>query len=604
MSKNSFAASPADAAPDHGPAVRVGRAVRPALGQAALAALLLGLPAPALAQPMQSQTESVDRVGMPPPAATRTGTPPPAAVRAGTPAPAPNRPVAGASAPAPAPARGQPAEPLTLRNFVRLLNNADEQILVQRLEAEIARERVRGAEALYEPAFNLGTSYDSSYVLNTSNEILQRANQATYSAQIYQVNSSISARLPLGTDVEIGYNVGRIQNSLQQIVGSRTPEYKAWFGLRLTQPLLANFGSDATNRPIHVAEHEREMAREAVRQVSAQRLVEGASAYLATQRAEARVRIRTRIVELTQTLARDLRAQQNSGLRSSGEVMGIDVLVAQRQAALRQAQQDLEEQMSDLQARLSARELASGRSQRPRRYAAADPLVLTAQRIALPETASGNGFDFATGELPSLFTESLARRPESRFMANRLLRDDVEVRFARNQTLPELNFIARAGIDDLNTEARYRPINEYASNRGVNYNSWMVGLQLRVPLYGDNRRQAELSQARLRQNQTLIAQRAVQQRIVNEVVSSVNVLNRVMDLVEQHRTAFDQQRRLVALDEDLLRQGRRSRVEVIRRQIEALEAQEQMLDSIMLANRAGYVAALSRGDILSRLDLE
>jgi outer membrane protein TolC len=368
--------------------------------------------------------------------------------------------------------------------------------------------------------------------------------------------------------------------------------------MRLTQPLLANAGPDATNRPIHIAQFEREMAREAVRQVSAQRLVEGISTYLATQRAEARVRIRARIVELTESLARDLRAQEDSGLRSSGEVMGIDVSVAQRQAALQQAQQDLEEQMSDLQARLSARDAASVRVQRPRRYAASDALVLTAQRIPLPEMSPGNG------ELPALFTESLGRRPESRFMDNRLSRDDVEVRFARNQTLPELNFIARAGIEDLNTASRYRPISDYALGDGVNYGGWMVGLQLRVPLYGDNRRQAELSQARLRQGQTVIAQRAVQQRIVNEVVSSINVLNRVLEMVGQQQTAYNQQRRLVALDENLLRQGRRSRVEVIRRQIEALEAQEQMLDSIMLANRAGYVASLSRGDILRRLELE
>jgi hypothetical protein len=75
-------------------------------------------------------------------------------------------------------------------------------------------------------------------------------------------------------------------------------------------------------------------------------------------------------------------------------------------------------------------------------------------------------------------------------------------------------------------------------------------------------------------------------------------------MVEQQQTAYDQQRNLATLDEDLMRQGRRSRVELLRRQIEALEAQEQLMDNIMLANRAGYVASLSRGDILSRLELE
>jgi hypothetical protein len=282
--------------------------MRHILRSGAVAVAMLGLAVPAaLAQQYPSQIMQPDRVGMPPPASMRIETPPPAALRAGPPPPAPHRPVAGLTMPQQA---GMPAEPLTLRNFVRLLHGADEQILVQRLEAEISRERVRGAEGLYEPSFNMTSSYDSSYVLNTSNEILQRANQATYGSQIAQFNSSVSVRAPSGADVEIGYNVGRIQNTLQHIVGSRSPEYKAWLGMRITQPLLQNFGMDATNRPIHVAEYEREMAREAVRQVSAQRVVEGLSAYLATQRAEARVGIRTRIAELTQTLTRDLRSSR------------------------------------------------------------------------------------------------------------------------------------------------------------------------------------------------------------------------------------------------------------------------------------------------------
>jgi outer membrane protein TolC len=542
------------------------------------------VPPPALLDPLRPTTE--DPAG---PRAAGPATPRPGQA-------APPR----AAAPAAQPAGAGREQALTFRGFIQMLHGSDEQILVQRLEEEISRERVRGAGAIYEPVLNVTTSYDSSYVLNTSNEILQRANQATYSARIGQINTSVAMRAPTGADVEVGYNVARIQNSLQRVVGSQSPEYKAWLGIRVTQPLLRNFGPEATNRPIHVAEAEREMAREAVRQVSAQRMVEGISTYLALQRARERVRIRTRIVELSGNLLADLRAQQGSGVRTSGDVLAVEVSHAQRQAALQQARQDLEEQISDLQARLSAREQERGRTVRPRRYMAADRLQLTAQRISLPESLD----EGESGALPPLFTESLSRRPESRFMDNRLTRDDIEVRYATNQTLPDLNLIMRWGIDDLNTAARYRPLTDYARSDGLRYNSWMVGVQLSVPLFGDNRRQSELSAARLRQSQTLTAQRAVQQRVINEVISSVNVLNRVLDVVDQHSTALNQQRRLAALDEELMRQGRRSRVELLRRQIEVLEAEEIMVDNIMLANRASYVASLARGEILSRLELE
>ena len=508
------------------------------------------------------------------------------------------------------------AEPLTLSGFIDLIHGSDETILVQRLEEEIASQKVKAAEAIYEPFFTANASYDNSYILNTANEILQRASQAEYRSRVAQVNNSIGVKIPTGADVEVSYNVARLKNSLQNTVGSISPEYKAYLGLKLTQPLLRGAGLDATNSAIRIAEYEREMAREAVRQVEAQRLVEGITVYFNVQRAQQRVRLRREALEISRRLLQEMRSQERNGLRSAGEALDVESATSQRQAQLEQAQQDLEEQINELQARVSARARDAGLL-RPRRYVAADRLILQAERIALPAELTGDELtgrpgagnvpmpdrpDAANG-LPPVFADGLARRPESKVIQNRIARENVDVQYAENQTLPELNVVARYGIEDLNTEARYRPVTSYLGS-GIPYNSWTVGLSFKVGLYGDEKKKSDLNAAKTRRQQAELAQMALQQRIVNEIVSSANVLDRILDVVERQTATVDTQRRLVAMEEGLVRQGRKSSVDLMKRQLDALAAEEALGDSIVLANRASLIASQAQGRLLSRFDLE
>ena len=523
-----------------------------------------------------------------------------------------------AAAPAVRPER---AEPLTLSAFIDLIHGSDETILVQRLEEEIASQKVKAAEAVYEPFFTANASYDNSYILNTANEILQRASQAEYRSKVAQVNNTIGVKIPTGADVEVSYNVARLKNSLQNTVGSISPEYKAYLGLKLTQPLLRGAGLDATNSAIRIAEYEREMAREAVRQVEAQRLVEGITVYFNVQRAQQRVRLRREALEISRRLLQEMRSQERNGLRSAGEALDVESATSQRQAQLEQAQQDLEEQMNELQARVSARTRDAGLL-RPRRYVAADRLTLQAERIALPAELTGHepaGHEWtgrpeagnvpmpdrpdAANGLPPVLADGLARRPESKVIQNRIARENVDVQYAENQTLPELNVVARYGIEDLNTEARYRPVTSYLGS-SIPYNSWTVGLTFKVGLYGDEKKKSDLNAAKTRRQQAELAQMALQQRIVNEIVSSANVLDRILEVVERQTATVDTQRRLVAMEEGLVRQGRKSSVDLMKRRLDALTAEEALGDSIVLANRASLIASQAQGRLLSRFDLE
>ncbi|WP_151447205.1 TolC family protein [Lacisediminimonas profundi] len=489
------------------------------------------------------------------------------------------------------------AEPVSLKAFAGLIAVADESVLIQRYEAAIAEHGVKGAAAIFEPSFFATSELESSRMQNSSSEILQRAGTADYASRIGQLKSGINLKTATGADVEFSYNVSRSTNSLQAGIGITGPEYRSNLGAKLTQPLLRGGGIAATNAAIRIAEREQMVAREMLRQVVSQRVMDGVSAYFNVQRARERARLRTEASAIAERLLAEVRRQQERGLKSAFDVQDMESTAAQRRSQLAQAQQDYEEQLNTFRAMIAARERDSGSSLRARRTVPSDPVVMLAPA---PVSAPGSGVQGEASSLSPLEL-SLSRRPELRVNRLKEEREDIRVEFARNQLLPELSLSLRYGVDDL---ARYyRAPNDYLFT-GSPYNTWSVGLQFRYFLQGDQKRSSEYETAAVRRQQAGLAKSAVEQRIANEVESSMAVLDKGLQQVARQQENARAQRELLRIDEGLVREGRKSALDLMKRQLDLLVAEEALADSIVIANRASFMVSQVQGNVLVRLGLE
>ncbi|MDD5298723.1 MAG: TolC family protein [Rhodocyclaceae bacterium] len=503
-------------------------------------------------------------------------------------------------------------ESLSLKEFVDLISRSDEQVLVQRLEADIAEQGVKGAKAIFEPSFFVEASHDSQFVQNTSSEALQRSGQSLYRAKDNNYKTGLDFKLPWGTDAEIFYNPSRLTNSLQIFSGVTEPEYKASLGFKLTQPLLRNAGREATTTNIRVAEQDTLAARETVRQVLAQRVMDGMVVYFNLQRARERVRLRSQALDLAEKILLDLRKQEKAGLKSAGDTLDAESAASLRRSQLAQGQQDLEEQQNLFQAFISARERAKGARLAVRRYETADPLVLLAQPVETPllpqPTQEKSGGNELVGEdgavyIPATLRDSLARRPEIRVNDIRLEREAVRMNYAQNQKLPEVNLTVRYGIEDIN-QGQFRNPGDYFGSQNFPYNSWSVGVQVRYYLFGDEKRSSEYEAAHIRRRQVELAQAALQQRIVNELESSAGVLEQGRQTVRRQQEIVTSQRMLLEIESNLVKEGKKSSIDLMRKQLELLTAEESLADSIVIANRASFLVSQAHGLLLKRVGLE
>lgn len=501
-----------------------------------------------------------------------------------------------ASAPQAPAVAGAPAEGLTLTAFARMVARSDELVRAQALEETIAGQGVRGAQAVYEPFLTTSLSRDGRYVPTTAEEFFSRGSSSSqsggplpYESRVSQLKAAVGVKASTGADVELSYNVDSIVNSLQARANVPGPEYRGSLGFSVTQPLMRNFGREVTESGIRIAEREEAIARETVRQVTAQRVAESLQTYLFVQRAQERVRWRQRALVLASQLEAEMARQHEVGLKSLNELTEARAGLALRQAQLAQAQQDLEEQANALQVFLSAQPGQPALPSASRR--------MPVDELRLPEDQFADSLKMTDPQT------AYELRPETRVNRLRIEREDLRSEFARNQVKPDLNFRLRYGRDSLTT-GRPVPLNDYLDRGVTPYNTWGVALTLRIGLEGDAKKDSEYQASMLRKSQAELALGAARQRIVNELLGVKAVLDRAMQLASRQADIVKAQSELLETERRMMTQGQKSLLDVLRREIELAGAREALSDAVMAVNRSSFVASQVNGGLLSRLGLE
>lgn len=488
---------------------------------------------------------------------------------------------------------------LSVLSFARLVVRSDELVRAQALEQAIAGQSVRGAQAIYEPFLTTSLTREGKLLPTTAEESFSRGGGASqtgqalpYESYVNQLKLGMGLKSSSGADWELSYNMDTIINSLQAKAGTTSPEYRGSLGFAVTQPLMRNFGTEVTEAGIRIAEREEAIARETVRQVTAQRLSEGLQTYLFVQRAQDRVRWRQQALRAASQLEREMARQQQAGLKSLNELTEARANLALRQAQLAQAQQELEEQVNALQVFLSAQPLPAG-------AAAGTPSAsrwLPADELQLPPPQYADSLAMTDAQT------AFAQRPETRVNRLRIEREDLRRALAKNQAEPELTLRVRYGKESLMDQPQ--PIHEYLDRRGPRYNNWGVGLTYRVGLLGDAKKDSEYQAAVLRKSQAELSLGAAQQRITNELLGVKAVLERALQQARRQGDIVKAQNDLLAAERRMMAEGQKSLLDVLRREVEVAVAHEALSDATAQVNRSSYIASQANGGLLSRFGLE
>lgn len=456
------------------------------------------------------------------------------------------------------------------------------QILLARLQSQVAERAAAAERALYDPvAFASGRrEYRNQQrtlddVQRNLQELLNGGSGGlalTLDQQINNFEGGVRTRAPSGAELSVAVrNQQRRSNMLERYTDQT--ELRASVVVTLKQPLLRGYGRDVVETDLRVAELESKVAAADYVQNLERISAEALTAYWQLHRAGAVAEVLRRSRDTAASLLRDVEQRVEAGRSPPLGVLEARSVLMLREAELSKAAQTRQ----DAEARIKAL-LRVG----------ADELRAVPVRIeaSLGPSAFHHEPDISVAALE----RAIDRWPAVRIAALRRDQALLRLKFAENQRKPNLDVQATYGTSGLGFDS-HRIKQEALTTR---YPEWTLGLNYEMPLYGNRKATGQYEAQWLRARQASEELLGVRSGLAVDLRSRIEQLRPARDEIAKLREEVETRGRLVELETMQVRMGITRLGQLLMREQEFVESSIRLVEGqtryallltgIMLAN--------------------
>lgn len=443
-----------------------------------------------------------------------------------------------------------------------LQNNLD--IRIQRLAPEIARATLSGAFGAYEPSFNAGVSHRSVSQpggVDAQNRLFGQALSKTEA-----LNAGISGLLPLGTRYELtmGYNdvfgsrdLGGLPLDFENTAGG--------FRLSFTQPLLRNFWIDGARFNLQVSRKNLQISELTLRQQIIATVTAVELAYLELIAARETIAVSEVALQLAEQLLRENQKRVEVGVLAPLDEKEAQSQVAASRASLLGAQNNLNIQLNRLKSLLGDQFI----SWHDTELVPAEPLRAEPMTFSLQDS----------------WSKAMTLRPDLQQAKLDLERQQITLKYQKNQLFPQLDLIGSYGQGGSGREFS----DAFSVTRDGTYPEYSFGVVLSVPLGGNRRIRSDLRATQAQIEQALLGLKKLEQDIMVQVSDGVAQARTSYQQVQATAEAADYALEALRAEEKKLENGKSTSFQVLQLQ--------RILTERRFANiraRVDYNAALAR----------
>lgn len=488
------------------------------------------------------------------------------------------------------PAGGSQIEPVQLT-----LEDAMAQALQNNLSVQISRMNrqslglaLSAARRVFTPDLTLSTNLQES--LSPSETQLDGAESNETDTLVYNLN--FQQQLPFGANYSIAFNNNRFESN--SVFRNYNPLYRSFLTANVTQPLLQNRTTDNQRRQIFVSQNgERQAGHDFERSVL-DVLSDVQNAYWDLVFARRSHEVAVQSLELARDLLRNNQVQVEVGTMAPIDVLQAEAEVAAREEALILAEDAIRQTEDALKVLIR------------------DPDAIDFWDGELMPTDAPAVEDYEI-EPDGAIRLALQRRPELRSQRVQLDTNQYDVRFFRNQTLPQVDLVGSAqltgvGGTELIREGFFGQAVEtipggytdaLAQLSGLDYRDWQVGLQFSYPI-GPNAAHAQHAQAQVdvdRQRQT-IRQQEVQ--IAQEVRNAVRQVQTNRRRIDASRVARELEEERLDAEQKKFEVGMTTSYFIVQAQRDLAQARANELQAIIDYAKAIVAAERAQGTLAER----
>jgi outer membrane protein len=404
-------------------------------------------------------------------------------------------------------------------------------------------------------------------------------NKIYFDQQIDRFGGSLTERTPWGMRLGLFVEANRFRNTFSGDTRDIIPQYQTTVQFQVVQPLLKDFGPGANLANIRVAQIQKKLALLTWKQRLMTSVQGVLSNYYDMIFGLSEIGVRQEAIAADQRLV-----AQNQRRVEVGFMQLFDVQQAMAQVSLDQ------EQLIGAKNLLLERQFALKRLITP-------SLKVNDGRVFLP--AEEPTLHIPAVDRSKLLQMAFAHRPDFQQALAEADAQDVRLRFAKNQLLPQLDLVGTYGVNGL-TDSYSNSFDETFQGRGA---GWTVGVNLRIPL-GNIQARAQLDSAKVLKEQAILKIKQTELTIgvdIDTVMSRIESFKQRLETAQKTRELNDQAMRIA---NRRIQEGQISSFDLIEQQRRLFEARSREVAARAELNKAITQLWLVTGTVLDKLGIQ
>jgi len=450
--------------------------------------------------------------------------------------PGPGTPLVTAVPQQPAPPAG-PVKALSVDDAVRLALEQNLNLRVQRLDPQIADLGIAQARSAWTPNASTRLNVNNQSIPPTS---FLEGGTGTISNDQFSTNVGVNQVLPWGANYFVDWNSQRqVTNS---IFTNFNPFLRSNLRMNYIQPFLRNFRTDGLRTQLLISKNNREVSDIELRDTVVRTVADVKNAYWNLVFARNSLRVAQQSLDLSRESLRNNRIRVEVGTMAPIDIVEGQAEVARNEETVIIAEGDLKRSEDNLRALIM------------------DPASPDFWNLTLEPTDAPQ-FQNVAVDIDAAVRAALDKRTDIRRARKTLEASNINIRYNRNQTLPDVNLSVNYGLVGIGG-TQFEPLRDFtpgsALNRAItaqrsfgsalsnifanDFPDWTIGVTIGYPI-GRSNAEANLARSKLQytQSQTQIKNMELQiATTIRDLGRSVNTNAKRVEATRASRELAEQ----------------------------------------------------------------
>ena len=478
-----------------------------------------------------------------------------------------------------------PVRRLTADEAVKLAIENNLGIQVARFDPRIEDLNIITARTAWSPSFT--STFQNNSVQQPSSNILTGTSETKSKREVFTSNFGLTQTMPWGGTYDVGFDNSRVDSNNSG--NTWRPQLNSSLNLNYAQPLLRGWAIDNTRQQLQVSVKNREIADVGLRQTLATTTRTVRNAYWNLAYAVASLAVQQQSLDLANESLRNTRARVEIGTTPPIDIVEAESEVAARQEAVIVAEANIATAEDTL------------------RSLVFDPSMPDFWAIRI-EPSELPPFQPVTVDVDAAVKNALDRRTDLQQTQRSMEATDVNIRFFRNQTLPDVTANLNYGLAALGgtrlpssnsglaallglpVEPNTGPVTKGYSSvlrdlLALDTPSWTASLNISYPI-GTSQAEANLARARLQHSQAQTRLKSQELQVTTQVRQQARNVQTNQQRVQSTRASRQLAERRLEAEQRKFTAGTSTSFQVFQAQRDLSQARNNELRAILDYNQS------------------